>query len=54
VALLGSAAFLVSAVIGDRANSVRSIIILGLTWPLFLIIRRVRGPGGEPAGADGA
>ncbi|HEX5409347.1 MAG TPA: APC family permease [Gemmatimonadaceae bacterium] len=54
VALVGSAAFLVSAVIGDRANSVRSIIILGLTWPLFLIIRRVRGPGGAPAEADGA
>jgi APA family basic amino acid/polyamine antiporter len=53
VALVGSAAFLVSAVIGDRANSVRSIIVLALTWPLFLIIRRLRRPDAH-AGSGGA
>ena len=53
VALVGSGAFLVSAVIGDRANSVHSIIVLALTWPLFLIIRRLRRPDPR-AGSDGA
>lgn len=39
VALLGAVAFLVSGFFGDRANSVRSVIILALSYPLYRIFR---------------
>jgi APA family basic amino acid/polyamine antiporter len=42
-ALLGSAAFLVSALIGDSANSWRALALLALSVPAFLVYRKRLG-----------
>ncbi|MEP7326287.1 MAG: APC family permease, partial [Gemmatimonadota bacterium] len=39
IALLGAVAFLVSGFFGDRANSVRSVIVLALSYPLYRVFR---------------
>lgn len=39
IALLGAVAFLVSGFFGDRANSVRSVIVLALSYPIYWIFR---------------
>jgi basic amino acid/polyamine antiporter, APA family len=39
IALLGAVAFLVSGFFGDRANSVRSVIVLASSYPLYRIFR---------------
>jgi APA family basic amino acid/polyamine antiporter len=41
IALAGSLAFLVAAVVSDRANSIRSLALLAISWPVYRIIRRV-------------
>jgi basic amino acid/polyamine antiporter, APA family len=38
IALLGSVAFLVAAVLGDRANSVRALALLALSLPVYLLV----------------
>ena len=40
VALAGSLAFMVAAVVSDRSNSLRSLALLGFSWPVYLLIRR--------------
>lgn len=40
IALVGSLAFLVGAVLGDRTNSLRSMLLLAVSWPVFVYIRR--------------
>ena len=40
--LVASIAFLVGAVIGDKANSVRALVLLGLSYPIYLGVRRLR------------
>ncbi len=40
VALVGSLAFLIGAVAGDRTNSLRSLALLALSYPVFLWARR--------------
>jgi APA family basic amino acid/polyamine antiporter len=43
IALVGSIAFLVAAVIGDRANSLRALLLLAASFPVYLAVRRKRG-----------
>jgi basic amino acid/polyamine antiporter, APA family len=43
IALAGSVAFLVAAVLGDRANSVRALALLALSLPVYLLVRRKGG-----------
>ena len=40
--LLGSAAFLVGAVLSDRANSLRSVLLLAVSYPVYLLVLRMR------------
>jgi APA family basic amino acid/polyamine antiporter len=40
IALLGSAGFLIANVAGDTRNSLRSIAILALSFPVFLLVQR--------------
>jgi basic amino acid/polyamine antiporter, APA family len=40
IALLGSAGFLIANVAGDTRNSVRSLVILALSFPVFLAVQR--------------
>jgi APA family basic amino acid/polyamine antiporter len=40
IALLGSVGFLIANVAGDTRNSVRSIAILALSFPVFLLVQR--------------
>lgn len=40
--LLGSIAFLVGAVLSDRANSVRSLLLLAASYPAYRLILRMR------------
>ncbi len=40
VALAGSLAFMAAAVISDAGNSLRSLALLGISWPVYLLIRR--------------
>jgi basic amino acid/polyamine antiporter, APA family len=42
LALLGSAAFLAAAVAGDTRNSLCSIVLLGLSYPVYLLVKRYR------------
>lgn len=44
VALLGSLAFLVAAVAGDRANSGRALGLLLLSGPVYLLVRQALAP----------
>jgi APA family basic amino acid/polyamine antiporter len=39
LALAGSLAFMAAAVAGDRSNSLRSLVLLGISWPVYLLIR---------------
>jgi APA family basic amino acid/polyamine antiporter len=39
LALTGSLAFMVAAVVSDRTNSMRSLALLGISWPVYLLIR---------------
>jgi|CXWL01.1.fsa_nt_gi APA family basic amino acid/polyamine antiporter len=45
--LIGSAAFLVGAVLSDRANSLRSIALLAVSWPVYRVIVRSAHAGGR-------
>lgn len=49
LALLGSLAFLVAAVIGDRSNSLIALALLALNWPVYWLLRRwnMRRSGGQ-------
>mgnify|MGYP002622332000 CR=1 FL=1 len=42
IALLGSIAFLGGAIVTDWSNSLRSLILLGLSWPVYWMVVRVR------------
>lgn len=42
LALAGSLAFLVAALFGDRANSVRALALLGASLPVYLAVRYAR------------
>jgi len=51
LALLGSAAFLVGQVAGDTRNSLLSLLLLGLSYPVFRAVRRAGdGTPGVDAG----
>jgi APA family basic amino acid/polyamine antiporter len=39
LALAGSLAFMVAAVVGDRTNSVRALALLAITWPVYRLTR---------------
>lgn len=53
IALVGSAAFLVSSLVGDPQNGVRSVALLVLTWPLHLFLRWLRrSEARRSAGSD--
>ncbi len=41
LALLGSVAFLVAAILGDRDNSLVALLVLGLSWPAYWLARRL-------------
>ncbi|HEY9514359.1 MAG TPA: APC family permease [Gemmatimonadaceae bacterium] len=41
IALVGSLAFLVGALFGDRVNSMRSLALLALSYPIYLMMKRV-------------
>ncbi|MEO8478139.1 MAG: amino acid permease [Gemmatimonadota bacterium] len=43
IVLVGSIAFLVGSVISDRTNSLRSILLLAASWPVYLMVKRSRG-----------
>ncbi|MEO8577201.1 MAG: APC family permease [Gemmatimonadales bacterium] len=40
--LLGSAAFLIGVVLSDRSNSLRSVLILAASYPVYLLVLRMR------------
>ena len=39
IALAGSLAFMVAAVVGDRTNSLLSLVLLAISWPVYRLIR---------------
>jgi hypothetical protein len=39
VALAGSLVFMVVAVVSDSTNSLRSLALLGISWPVYRLIR---------------
>jgi APA family basic amino acid/polyamine antiporter len=41
--LLGSIAFIVGSILSDRANSLRSIVLLAMSWPVYRLVVRSRG-----------
>jgi APA family basic amino acid/polyamine antiporter len=41
LALLGSVAFLVGAVVSDRQNSFRALLLLAASYPAFILLRRL-------------
>jgi APA family basic amino acid/polyamine antiporter len=43
LALAGSLAFLIAAFFADRANSVRALLLLAASLPVFLVLRRFGG-----------
>jgi APA family basic amino acid/polyamine antiporter len=45
LALAGSVAFLAASLIGDRANTVRALLLLALSLPVFLAVRKRTGEG---------
>jgi APA family basic amino acid/polyamine antiporter len=48
LALLGSLAFLASAVVSDTRNSLWALLLLGLSYPAYLLVKGdVGGPDGE-------
>lgn len=42
--LLGSIAFIVGSILSDRANSFRAILLLGLSYPVYRMVKRFRSP----------
>ncbi len=46
-ALAGSVAFLIAAVLGDPANSVQVLLLLAMSLPAFLLVRRRRRPAAD-------
>lgn len=42
IALLGSVAFLVGSVLSDWDNSLRSLVLLALSWPAYRLVVRLR------------
>lgn len=42
LALLVSLAFLLAAILGDRANSVRALVVLAISLPVYLVVRKRR------------
>jgi APA family basic amino acid/polyamine antiporter len=40
VALAGSIAFMAAAIVSDRTNSMLSLALLGISWPVYRLIRR--------------
>jgi APA family basic amino acid/polyamine antiporter len=53
-ALVGSAAFLVGQVAGDTRNSLMSLLLLGLSYPVFRAARRAGGGDSDTEVADGS
>lgn len=49
VALVGSLLFLVGALVGDTANSLIALMLLGGSWPVYWLTRRRRAAGADPA-----
>ncbi len=47
VALAGSIAFLVAAFFGDRENSLRALLLLAASLPVFLVLRRLGSVSGN-------
>jgi APA family basic amino acid/polyamine antiporter len=47
LALLGSVAFLAGAVASDLRNSTYALLLLALSYPVFLVVRRAARAGGE-------
>lgn len=45
LALAGSVAFMAAAVASDRVNSLWSLALIGLSWPVYLLIRRRTAAG---------
>ena len=43
IVLLGSLAFLVGAVVTDRTNSMRSLVLLAASYPMYRVILKLRG-----------
>lgn len=41
--LLGSVAFIVGSILSDTTNSLRSILLLAASWPVYLMVKRLRG-----------
>jgi APA family basic amino acid/polyamine antiporter len=39
IALAGSLAFMVAAVLSDRTNSMLAVALLGISWPVYRLIR---------------
>jgi APA family basic amino acid/polyamine antiporter len=46
---LGAVAFIVGSFAGDRANSIHAVILIVVSYPVYLLARRFR-QGGAPAG----
>ncbi|HEX6965951.1 MAG TPA: APC family permease [Gemmatimonadaceae bacterium] len=51
IALAGSCAFVIGSIVGDRVNSVRSLILLALSYPAYLLVKRALGARG-PSSPD--
>jgi APA family basic amino acid/polyamine antiporter len=45
VALVGSVAFLVASFVGDPANTLRAVLLLAVSLPVFLLVRRKKMHG---------
>jgi basic amino acid/polyamine antiporter, APA family len=43
IALAGSVAFMVAAVLSDRANSALAVTLVGISWPAYRMVRRAQG-----------
>lgn len=41
--LVGSVAFIAGSIVSDRTNSLRSIILLAASYPVYRLVRRFRG-----------
>lgn len=45
LALLGSVAFLIGAIVGDQENSIRALVLLAASYPAFILLRRLARNG---------
>ena len=48
LALIASAAFLIGAVVSDTRNSIYALIVLALTVPVYLLVKRPTANGQRP------